>query len=61
MSNKAKVIAVYPNAFCRWNFLEQKYIVWDNTNILGVGDTPMWAWSIASEFLTKQDKSELYD
>jgi hypothetical protein len=61
MSNKGKVIAVYPDAYCYYSKSEQKFIVCDNATVLGVGETPMWAWSIANEFLTKKDKSELYE
>jgi len=67
MSNKAKVLAIYRFAFCQWDYGEQKFIVWSdlitskNKQILGKGETAMYAWQIANEFLTKQDKTELYD
>lgn len=67
MTNKAKVLAVYPNAYCYWLQTEQKYLVWSEkldhkkAIILGKGETPMYAWLIASEFLTKENKSELYE
>ena len=67
MSNKAKVLAVYPDAYCYYSHSEQKFLVWDknicftDAKLLGKGETAMWAWQIANELLTKEDKTELYE